>query len=64
MIENNQSTENSIWLCCPKCGGKTRDKIRVDTTMTNYPLYCPKCKKEILVNIHQLNIEIIEEPDA
>ena len=30
------------WILCPLCGGKTRDKIREDTVLVNYPLYCPK----------------------
>ena len=37
------------WIHCPICGGKTRNKIRGDTELRNYPLYCPKCKKESLV---------------
>lgn len=36
------------WILCPLCGGKTRDKIREDTVLVNYPLYCPKCKHECL----------------
>ena len=36
------------WIHCPICGGKTRNKIRADTELRNYPLYCPKCKKESL----------------
>lgn len=49
---------------CPVCGNKTRDRIRSDTIMENYPLFCPKCKKETLVNIKQLNITVVKEPDA
>ncbi|MCI9461179.1 MAG: hypothetical protein HFF93_05030 [Oscillibacter sp.] len=30
----------------------------------DWPLYCPKCKKEILVNVKKLNINIIRDPDA
>ena len=37
------------WLLCPLCGSKTRNKIREDTVLKNYPLYCPKCKQEVLV---------------
>ncbi|HIT89673.1 MAG TPA: conjugal transfer protein [Candidatus Merdenecus merdavium] len=32
----------------PICGNKIRDKIREDTILMNYPLYCPKCKQENL----------------
>ncbi|HHX23049.1 MAG TPA: conjugal transfer protein, partial [Thermoanaerobacterales bacterium] len=27
-------------------------------------LYCPKCKHETLINIQQMNIFVIKEPDA
>lgn len=50
------------WLLCPVCGNKTRDKIREDTVLKNFPLFCPKCKHETLVNVKQLNLTIIQEP--
>lgn len=37
---------NSQWILCPLCGNKTRNKIREDTVLKNYPLYCPKCRQE------------------
>ena len=39
------------WVCCPICSNKTRDRIREDTVLINYPLYCPKCKQEIIVGM-------------
>lgn len=32
------------WILCPVCGSKTRNKIRKDTVLENYPLYCPSSK--------------------
>lgn len=52
------------WLLCPVCGNKTRDKIWADTELRNFPLFCPKCKQETLVNVKQLHISFIKEPDA
>ena len=52
------------WILCPVCGSKTRLQIRLDTELKNFPLYCPKCKQETLINVKQLNISIIKEPDA
>ncbi|HFS5045772.1 TPA: cysteine-rich KTR domain-containing protein [Enterococcus faecium] len=49
---------------CPICGNKTRLKIREDTGLINFPLYCPKCKQETLICIKQLHISVIKEPDA
>lgn len=39
------------WILCSVCGNKTCDKIREDTILENFPLFCPKCKQETLVNI-------------
>ena len=52
------------WIHCPVCGGKTRNKIREDTVLKNYPLYCPKCKQEVLIEVKILQVTVIKEPDA
>ena len=52
------------WVLCPICESKTRTKIRTDTVLENFPLFCPKCKKETLINAKELNISVIKEPDA
>ena len=52
------------WLLCPVCGNKTRLKLREDTILENFPLYCPKCRQETLINVQQMNISVIREPDA
>ena len=43
------------WLLCPVCNSKTRIRLREDTVLENFPLYCPKCKHETLIAVHQLN---------
>lgn len=48
----------------PQMRGKTRIKIRNDTVLINFPLFCPKCRKETLIDLKQENITIIKEPDA
>ncbi|WP_318317783.1 cysteine-rich KTR domain-containing protein [Staphylococcus aureus] len=55
---------NYKWILCPICGNKTRPRIRVDTILKNFPLYCPKCKNETLINVQKMNIITIKEPDA
>ena len=52
------------WLLCPLCSSKTRDRVREDTILINYPLYCPKCKRETLVEVKNLQTKIIKESDA
>ena len=54
----------SDWIRCPICGSKTRDKIREDTVLKNFPLYCPKCRQERLVKAKNLRVTVITEPDA
>ena len=34
------------WVLCPVCGSKTRLRIRSNTILENFPLFCPKCKHE------------------
>ena len=52
------------WLLCPICNSKTRIRLRKDTVLENFPLYCPKCKHETLISVHQLNMFVVKEPDA
>ena len=49
------------WILCPVCGSKTRDRLREDTVLKNYPLYCPKCKQETLINAKELHITVIKK---
>ena len=56
--------EKTEFIRCPICGNKTRDKIREDTILKNFPLFCPKCKSECLIDIVQFHITVIKAPDA
>ena len=48
---------------CPTCGNKTRTKVNPDTVLKRFPLFCPKCGKEHIVDVQGQNI-ILSEPDA
>lgn len=52
--------ERMVWLLCPVCGNKTRLKVRQDTELINFPLYCPKCKQETLVNVKNTQLSVIQ----
>lgn len=52
------------WVICPVCKNKTRLKIRIDTILDNFPLFCPKCKQETIISVRQLNMSVIKEPDT
>lgn len=54
------------WVKCPICGNKTRIKIGQDTVMKSFPLFCPKCKQETLIDVERFLIKVVQdtEPDA
>lgn len=53
----------STFVCCPLCGGKTHVKLRPDTVLKNYPLFCPKCKQEVIISADHQKIKLTK-PDA
>ena len=46
------------------CNSKTRIKLRLDTELKNFPLFCPKCKQETLISVEKFKILVTTEPDA
>lgn len=55
--------KKSLWVHCPVCRGKTQTKIYEDTVLVNFPLYCPKCKREMRVNVANLRMVLSENTD-
>ena len=49
------------WVMCPICGSKTRVRLRHDTELKNFPLFCPKCKQECLINAKEYRIIAVEK---
>ena len=52
------------WIRCPVCGNKTGLQIRADTELRNFPLYCPKCKQESLIDVKDLQVTVIKGIEA
>lgn len=52
------------WVRCPVCGNKTRLQIRKDTELKNFPLYCPKCRQESLIDAKDLQVTVIKRFEA
>lgn len=50
--------EKEKWVLCPICSSKTRIKVRPDTVLENFPLYCPKCKQETIINVTGQNVVV------
>lgn len=45
-----------FWIKCPTCKRKTRTKVKYNTVLIDFPLYCPKCKHVFSVNVVQLKM--------
>lgn len=63
-----QKTENFCvdengWIHCPACRCRTRTKIKQETVLKNFPIFCPKCKSECLIDVVNMNIKLSVEPD-
>lgn len=61
MLKEDMQT---MWIPCPDCGGNTRTKVRADTQMYHHLIFCPRCKKEYLVNVERFTVTLIKESDA
>lgn len=56
--------QESHWIHCPVCRGRTRTKVYDNTVLINYPLFCPKCKNETCIDVIQLQLTISKALDA
>ena len=54
-------TDESRFILCPHCNAKTRVKITQDTVLKNFPLFCPKCKRENVINVENYIITLIRQ---
>ena len=57
--------DKTDWIRCPKCGSKTRTMIREHMVLEDFPLFCPKCRRESVINAERFKIEkVFCQPDA
>ena len=49
--------EQGEWILCPDCKNKTRIQVLKNTILENFPLYCPKCKRQHLITVRDGKIE-------
>ena len=47
------------WILCPECKAKTRTQVLENTELKNFPLFCPKCKKESLIDAEGFTVRLI-----
>ncbi len=58
-----ESTKERQWVLCPLCGAKTRLQLLPETELKEFPLFCPKCKRESIISARHFIIET-RQPDA
>ena len=51
--------EETQWIYCPKCGEKTKVKVYEQTVIKNFPLFCPWCKSESIINVKNGKVTLI-----
>lgn len=54
------SMDGNSWILCPICNSKTRTQIRKETELKHFPLFCPKCKEETLINVKEQKVTIVK----
>ena len=62
--EECELIDKSAWIPCPNCKQRTKTKVYEDTVLLNFPLFCPKCRRETRVNVIKLKMTVCTEPDA
>mgnify|MGYP003291499769 FL=1 len=52
----NNENRTPHWIPCPACNEKTDVKIYEDTVLVKFPLCCPKCGRETLIDVVKLRL--------
>ena len=47
------SAAEERWVLCPVCGAKTRLRLLRRTILQEFPLFCPKCRRESIINVRE-----------
>ena len=58
------SVDDRGWIHCPGCGCRTRTRIRPDTALKNFPVFCPKCRREFIIDAENEKIRLSVEPES
>lgn len=49
-----EAAKEKQWVLCPWCGAKTRLQIFRETELKAFLLFCPKCRRESIIDIKKL----------
>ena len=47
------------WILCPACGSKTRARLLPDTVLRSFLLFCPKCRRESIINVQNYKVSTL-----
>ena len=61
---NTKPITEDTGAACPVCGAKTRLRLLRRTILQEFPLFCPKCRRESIINARNFQIEEVNQPDA
>ena len=66
MCEENEDGKEDGMGEMPYMRKQNEMKMREDTVLKSFPLFCPKCKQETLIDAKNFLIKVVEEtvPDA
>ncbi len=42
--------EKTLTVLCPVCKARTHTRIYPSTVMNSFPLFCPKCKRQTVID--------------
>ena len=48
------------FIICPICKSKTRQKATKETYLKNFPLFCPKCKCQNIIDLIEGEVTVRE----
>ena len=52
--------EERKWVFCPCCGAKTRLQLVRQTELRSFPLFCPKCRKETMIDARHFLVSLAD----
>lgn len=53
-----KDTKETKWILCPACGEKTRVKMRKNSRLENFLLYCHRCKREFIIDVEDFKVTV------
>ncbi len=51
------------FLPCPICGTQSDTKVLPETVLVRYPLFCAKCRQEVLVDVIKMKMVLSDSTD-